>query len=80
MIKLKPRSLRTRRKVPSYTVLRCVMAGHQVTWCRHLCVPVQGRGACGRWASHGLRGRTQMAIDARLARWAAEAEGAPVED
>ncbi len=70
MIKLKPRHLRSKRPVPAYTVLRCVMAGHQVSFCRHLCTPVYGKGACGRWASHGLRGRTQRAIDRRLAMWA----------
>ena len=58
---LKPRR-RKRRHVRSYTTRRCLFAGHQVTWCRGLCHPVDGQGLCGRPAPHDLRGRTQLAI------------------
>lgn len=50
------------RKVPPFRTLRCPMVGHQATWCRLLCTPIDGRGLCGRPAPHHLRGRTQEAI------------------
>lgn len=46
----------------THTALRCVVAGHQVTWCRSLCQPIHGHGLCGRPAPHALKGRTQAAI------------------
>jgi hypothetical protein len=58
---LKPRPGK-RGHVRRYVTLRCLMAGHQVTWCRGLCRPINGLGLCGRPAPHGLRGRTQRAI------------------
>lgn len=53
--------LRARRLRP-FTVLRCPMNGHQVSWCRGLCQPVNGIGACGRLAAHAMLDRTQRAI------------------
>lgn len=58
---LKPKR-RKRRYVRSYTTRRCLVAGHQVTWCRGLCRPIDGQGLCGRPAPHHLKGRTQLAI------------------
>jgi hypothetical protein len=49
------------------TTISCPFNGHQVGWCRGLCVPVAGMGACGRIAPHALVGRTQAAIAACLA-------------
>jgi hypothetical protein len=49
-------------KLPPYTLLRCKMVGHQVSWCRFLCTPIDGRGLCGRIAPHGLKSKTQRAI------------------
>ncbi len=43
---LKPRRRKT-RPLRTYTTLKCLVAGHQVTWCKNLCRPVQGRGLCG---------------------------------
>lgn len=57
---LKPK--KRRKLLRHYTTRRCVVAGHQVTWCRGLCTPVDGQGPCGRPAPHALRGRTQLAI------------------
>jgi hypothetical protein len=38
------------------------MVGHQASWCRMLCEPVEDLGVCGRPAPHKLKGRTQEAI------------------
>lgn len=56
------RKKRAARPLKPYITLRCVVAGHQVTWCRAECRPIEGRGLCGRLAPHGLKGRTQIAI------------------
>ena len=45
-----------------YTILECPYNGHQVSWCMHLCEPVDGHGHCGRLATHHMLGRTQFAI------------------
>ncbi len=45
-----------------YTILECPFNGHQVSWCMHLCEPVDGHGHCGRLATHHMVGRTQVAI------------------
>ncbi len=50
------------------TVVTCPYNGHQVGWCRGLCVPMAGVGYCGRPAAHAMMGRTQLAIAAQLAR------------
>jgi len=59
---LTPRQRRRRRRPPQYTVLRCPMVGHQASWCRGLCIPLDGHGVCGRPATHEMMGRTQQAI------------------
>jgi hypothetical protein len=58
------RSQRPRKSLPPYITLRCVVAGHQVTWCKGLCEPLNGRGACGRLAPHSLKSTHQLAIAA----------------
>ena len=51
------------RTLPPFTVLRCPLEGHQVSWCRCLCRPQNGHGFCGRLAPHALgMDRTQLAI------------------
>ena len=52
----------SRKPLREYTVLRCPFNGHQVSWCRHLCEPIDGVGACGRLATHHMLGKTQLAI------------------
>ena len=64
------RKIRTRRPVPPYRTLPCPMVGHQASWCRGLCRPVQGHGVCGRPAPHAMIGRTQVAIARYQARQA----------
>lgn len=62
MALLKPRSQRKRTHFKSYTVIRCPYNGHQVSFCRGLCEPVDGHGHCGRIAAHAMVGRHQAAI------------------
>jgi hypothetical protein len=51
-----------KRAVREYTVLRCPMVGHQASWCRQLCKPTQGKGLCGRPATHHMKDKYQIAI------------------
>jgi hypothetical protein len=46
----------------AYTTLRCPFNGHQVSWCRGLCEPINNHGHCGRLAPHLMIDRTQRAI------------------
>lgn len=62
------RSQVARRSLPDFTVIRCPFNGHQVSWCRGLCEPMNGRGICGRIAAHAMTDRTQHAIAAYNAR------------
>jgi len=59
---LRPRAERRRSKFRTYTTVRCPFNGHQVGWCRGLCMPIGETGTCGRTAGHAMRGRTQTAI------------------
>jgi hypothetical protein len=65
-----------RRPLPPYTVLRCHLTGHQVSWCRGLCKPLDGYGMCGRLAPHAMVGKTQRAIAEHMARMARQADAA----
>ena len=59
------------KPLPMYRSLPCPYNGRQVSFCRGLCAPADGLGACGRLAPHALLGRTQLAIarhEARSAR------------
>jgi hypothetical protein len=51
-----------KRSIPPYVSLGCPMAKGVVSLCRGLCVPIDGKGTCGRLAPHALVGRTQRAI------------------
>ena len=59
---------RKRVRLRPYTTQPCPVNGHQVSWCRGLCDPIDGMGLCGRPAPHMLTGRTQAAIAAWIAR------------
>ena len=64
MALLRPKSERRKSRIgrrPS-TILECPYNGHQVSWCRHLCEPIDGFGHCGRLSTHEMLGRTQVAI------------------
>ena len=49
-------------RLRAHGALRCPFNGHQVSWCRQLCEPIGDYGFCGRLATHGMKGRTQIAI------------------
>jgi hypothetical protein len=67
MALLRPLVERRRGRLPEYRTLSCPFNGHQVGWCRGLCLPIHGRGTCGRPAPHAMVGRTQAAIAASRA-------------
>jgi len=50
MALLRPRSERKRIAFRSYTTIECPFNGHQVSFCRGLCEPINGKGHCGRIA------------------------------
>jgi len=52
----------SKRALKPYTVLRCPMVGNQASWCRHLCKPTEGKGVCGRTATHNMKDKFQIAI------------------
>jgi hypothetical protein len=68
MALLRARDVRRSRPLPPYRYLTCAYNGHQVSWCRGLCEPIDGHGQCGRVAPHALIGRTQLAIAERRPR------------
>jgi hypothetical protein len=59
---LRPKTQRKRTRLRSYITISCPYNGHQVSWCRGLCEPIDGHGFCRRVAPHCLTGRTQAAI------------------
>ena len=64
MALLRPKSERRNRGFVAERMPTCPLNGHQVSWCRMLCQPVDGHGQCGRLAPHAMIGRTQAAIRA----------------
>lgn len=62
LLRPKKERKRTRGTLRAYTVLRCPFNGHQVSWCRELCEPIDDHGFCGRLATHNMIDRTQAAI------------------
>ena len=62
LLRPKHRQKRSGSRLREFTTLRCALNGHQVSWCRELCEPIDGSGACGRIAPHAMVGRTQAAI------------------
>ncbi len=56
------KSRRTGRALPLRRTLPCPLVGHQASWCRFLCEPIEERGICGRLAPHSMQDRTQRAI------------------
>jgi len=65
---LRPRGERKRTKFRSYITIQCPYNGHQVSFCRGFCEPVEGYGHCGRLAAHTMVGRHQAAIMSYKAR------------
>ena len=50
-----------------YSVLGCKMLRGRPCWCRGLCKPIEGKGACGRLAPHAMLDRYRLAIMAHQA-------------
>ena len=64
MAKKVKRTVRTRRGTREYTVRGCPLMKNRSTWCFRICVPnADGTGECGRLAPHGIKSRTQRAIE-----------------
>lgn len=62
--RVEQRKVRTKRGLRAYTYLGCPLTRDRSAWCFRLCVPdPAGKGRCGRIAPHGLKGRTQLAIE-----------------
>jgi hypothetical protein len=68
MALLRARSERKLIAFRPYTTIECPYNGHQVSFCRGLCEPINGKGHCGRIAPHAMIGRTQAAIASFKAR------------
>lgn len=64
MALLRPKNERNKgtSRLRAHGALRCPFNGHQVSWCRQLCEPIDDHGLCGRLATHTMVGRTQAAI------------------
>jgi acyl-coenzyme A thioesterase PaaI-like protein len=63
-IKNKNKAIRTNHGIKEYTYLGCPLTRNRSAWCFRICVPdAKGQGHCGRVAPHGLKGRTQLAIE-----------------
>jgi hypothetical protein len=64
MALLRPKHNRKRTSIRErpFSTLSCPLNGHQVSFCRQLCEPVDEHGLCGRLAPHAMVGRTQLAI------------------
>ncbi|UCG88659.1 MAG: hypothetical protein JSW71_09015 [Gemmatimonadota bacterium] len=62
----KKRTIRTSKGIREYTYLGCPLTRNRSAWCFRICIPdVEGHGNCGRVAPHGLKGRTQLAIESQ---------------
>ena len=58
------RTVRTARGTRDYTYLGCPLTRNRSAWCFRICLPDKaGQGHCGRVAPHGIKGRTQLAIE-----------------
>lgn len=65
-----------KKKLPPYTYLGCSVTKDRTPWCRSVCVPMEGKGQCGRDFPGLMEGRIQRAIrDYKLNQLAAEKYG-----
>src|SRR5210317_25369 len=54
-----------KRGLPPAAHMGCPLTHNLTPWCFRLCRPDdQGKGHCGRFAAHALKGRTNYAIEA----------------
>ena len=58
------KTIRTAKGIREHTYLGCPLTRNRSAWCFRICTPdADGSGHCGRVAPHGLKGRTQLAIE-----------------
>lgn len=58
------KTIRTAKGIREHTYLGCPLTRNRSAWCFRICTPdAAGTGQCGRVAPHGLKGRTQIAIE-----------------
>jgi hypothetical protein len=51
-----------KKKLPPYTYLGCAVTKDRTPWCRSVCVPIEGKGQCGRDFPGLMEGRIQQAV------------------
>ena len=61
LLRTKPTN-QSRFELRSQAGRRCPMLRYTACWCRGLCQPQEGLGACGLQAPHAMMDRTQTAI------------------
>ena len=58
------KTIRTSKGIREHSYLGCPLTRNRSAWCFRICTPdSDGTGQCGRVAPHGLKGRTQLAIE-----------------
>jgi acyl-coenzyme A thioesterase PaaI-like protein len=64
MPKTEKKTIRTAKGIREHTYLGCPLTRNRSAWCFRICTPdADGAGHCGRVAPHGLKGKTQLAIE-----------------
>ena len=64
MTKTEKKTIRTAKGIRKHTYLGCPLTRNRSAWCFRICTPdADGTGNCGRVAPHGLKGKTQRAIE-----------------
>ena len=64
MPKTEKKMIRTIKGIREHTYLGCPLTRNRSAWCFRICAPdADGSGHCGRVAPHGLKGKTQLAIE-----------------
>jgi hypothetical protein len=64
MPRTEKKTIRTAKGVREHTYLGCPLTRNRSAWCFRICTPdTDGSGHCGRVAPHGLKGKTQLAIE-----------------
>ena len=64
-MKKRKKKPRVEYRLWEYTYRGCPLTASRSPWCFRLCDPdEEGDGRCGRVAPHGIKSRTQLAIEA----------------
>ncbi len=63
-MKIEKKTIRTKRGLREYNRVGCPLTRNRSAWCFRICNPnAEGHGRCGRIAPHGIKGKTQLAIE-----------------